>query len=81
MADHSESLTARIERVEALVPEQVASAATDETEAVLVDQWGRHHAVRAVMLVGRDPADGLADVIESKHGFGYRLRLPPTFER
>ena len=43
-----------------LVPEQLASTESSETDAVLVDQWARLHAVRAVMLVGRDPPDGLA---------------------
>lgn len=54
------TLIERIERLETLVPEQVASTASDETDAVLVDQWGRKHAARATMLVGRDPVDGLA---------------------
>jgi len=53
-------LIARIDRLEALVPEQVASAESDETDAALVDQWGRTHVLRATTPVGRAPADGLA---------------------
>jgi pSer/pThr/pTyr-binding forkhead associated (FHA) protein len=49
-----------IERLDSLVPEQVESADSDETDAALVDQWGRKHALRATMPIGRAPADGLA---------------------
>jgi len=54
------TLTARIEHVAGLVPEQVASTDSDETDAVLIDQWARFHCVRELMVVGRDPPDGLA---------------------
>lgn len=54
------TLTTRIERVDGLVPEQVFAPTSDETDAVLLDAWARVHAIRATMVVGRDPGDGLA---------------------
>lgn len=75
------SLTARIERVAGLVPEQIASTESAETDAVLVDQWTRLHAVREIMVIGRDPPEGLAirqASVSRKHA---TLTLDPDADR
>jgi pSer/pThr/pTyr-binding forkhead associated (FHA) protein len=54
------ALAARIDRVEDMTPEQLVTTSTDETAAVLVDQWTRTHALRAVTVIGRDPSSTIA---------------------
>ena len=53
-------LTRRIEQVPGLLPEHVVGQPSDETDAALVDAWGRIHALRAHTIVGRDPSCALA---------------------
>lgn len=53
-------LTKRIVDVPGLLPEHVVGQPSDETDAALVDAWGRVHALRAHTIVGRDPGCALA---------------------
>jgi pSer/pThr/pTyr-binding forkhead associated (FHA) protein len=53
-------LTARITRLDNVVPEQVSSSPADDTDAVLVDQWARLHALREVTEIGRDTTNQLS---------------------
>ncbi|MGE0549903.1 MAG: FHA domain-containing protein [Kofleriaceae bacterium] len=56
-------LAARIVRVPGLVAEQITAptplADDDETDAVLCDQWGRLHPIRAASVIGRDAGNTL----------------------
>lgn len=54
------ALTARIHRIDDAVPEHLISAASDETDGALVDQWGQLHLLRSTTVIGRDPANALA---------------------
>jgi len=53
-------LTRRIAEVPGLLPEHVIGQPSDETDAALVDAWGRIHALRAHSIIGRDPTCALA---------------------
>lgn len=53
-------LASRIARLDGIVPEQIASVPNEDTDAVLVDQWARQHALREVTVIGRDAANPLA---------------------
>jgi DNA-binding winged helix-turn-helix (wHTH) protein len=53
-------LTRRIAEVSGLLAEHVVGQPSDETDAALVDTWGRVHALRAHTIVGRDATCALA---------------------
>lgn len=53
-------LTRRIAQVPGLLPEHIVGQQSDETDAALVDAWGRVHALRAHTIIGRDPSCALA---------------------
>jgi DNA-binding winged helix-turn-helix (wHTH) protein len=53
-------LTRRIADVPGLLPEHVVGQPSDETDAVLVDAWGRVHALRAHTVIGRDASNAVA---------------------
>jgi hypothetical protein len=61
----AETIAGRIRRAEGLVPEQIQSPADSDSPAILVDQWGRVHALCTVTVLGREPGDANIAVLSS----------------
>jgi hypothetical protein len=67
-AETQKQLARRVPRPAGLCPEQVVSGAGEgegETDAVLIDAWGREHELREVSLLGRDPEKATVAVLEA----------------
>lgn len=73
------AIARRMRRADGLVPEQIVSPSDTDTDSVLVDQWGRTHALASQTTLGREPGPAriavLAGSVSRRHA---ALQLDPS---
>lgn len=81
-SERARALAARIPKVAGFCPQQIVAGAElgrDPTDAVLIDQWGRLHALSPLTVLGREPGDdGIALLESSVSRLHAELRLDPA---